>query len=182
MLAVNNRKEEIIEILLSKGADAMIKNQYDSGDSALHYACDGGDTTIALMIISNSTDLNLRNYEGMTPLMYAVQKKHLKLAETLISMGADPFVTDKCSLSAIDWAFKVGIPEPQVRVLGKESLDLDHFENRSYKKKNHSESFVTSSDRSLYTDEQDPTYKPGLIADGIGKGIDLLINQVTWSK
>ena len=80
MNAVRNRKEQIIELLLSKGANTMVKNQYDSGDSALHYACDEGDMRIALLIVSHSTNIDLTNNEGMTPLMYALQKKHLKLA------------------------------------------------------------------------------------------------------
>ena len=52
MQSVRDRKEQIAEILLSKGAKSLIKNQYDCGDTALHYACELGDMRIALLIIS----------------------------------------------------------------------------------------------------------------------------------
>ena len=181
MNAVRNRKEQIIEILLSKGANTMVKNQYDSGDSALHYACDEGDMRIALLIVSHSTNIDLTNNEGMTPLMYALQKKHLKLAETLLTMGADPFVTDNNQLNAIDWARKVGVSNEFIEKLSIDAGDFDQISKEKRKVFNN-ETFIEFTDRSFVKNEE-TLQNPGIIKKTLSKTFDFLItNQISWVK
>jgi ankyrin repeat protein len=181
MKSIINRKEQIIEILLSKGANTMIKNQYDSGDTALHYACDGGDMRIALLIISNSSNLDTGNDEGMTSLMYAIQKKHLKLVDTLISMGADAFITDNNGVSGLEWAVRVGINRETIEKISKESGEYDQH-SKDRRKESYNDTFIDVTERS-FIKEQESVEGPGIVTKTIWKGIDFLItDQLTWSK
>ena len=181
MIAVKHRKEKIIEALLSKGAGVLIRNQLDCGDTALHYACEGGDMRIALLIISNSTDIDVVNQEGMTPLMYAIQKKHVKLAETLVSMGADPFITDKNQCSALDWAEKTGLSYAEIERLGRHCTNLDQNKMFSRSESN-AENNITITDRSFIRETESPQ-RPGFFAKTLWKGIDFLVtDQISWVR
>lgn len=179
MIAVKHRKEKIVEMLLSEGV--MVKNQYDSGDTALHYACEGGDMRIALHLISNCTNLDVVNQEGMTPLMYAVQKKHFKLAQTLVNMGADPFIPDNNQFTSVDWGKKVGWSEEELESIKKDMWSLDQGVKQMRSESN-GESFITITDRSV-VGEQEVLEKPNFLVKGLWKVFDFVVtDQISWNK
>ncbi|MBA0566753.1 hypothetical protein Golob_011539 [Gossypium lobatum] len=74
---------EIMEILLSKGANVNVKN--DGGRTALHYAASKGWLKIAELLISH----------GCTPLHRAASTGKSALCELLIEEGAEVDATDR---------------------------------------------------------------------------------------
>jgi len=84
----------IREALVS-GADVNLK-QIDYGMTALHYAANGGYTSVAEMLIDmGGADLNLKDNEYQTPLMIAaVRVASVSVAQLLIAKGADVDMTD----------------------------------------------------------------------------------------
>lgn len=173
MRSVKTGCQGIIGILLDRGADILKANQYDSGDTALHYACEKGDLKIAVMLLNKTKIIDIENSEGMTPLIYAVQKKHEKLIEKLLEMGADPYIPDKSQKSALDYA----------KNLGFSSKILERFSNFSYLKKNDSnDASIIMTDRTIIQDPEDHS-SPSTLAKAVFKTLDILItNQITWTK
>lgn len=83
MLAVKNAK--ILEFLIQKGADVTQKRASD-GRTALHLA----DNEDAAIVLSNySSDLEIRDYKGNTPLEVAIMNSKSSAAIYLIEKGAN---------------------------------------------------------------------------------------------
>ncbi|EXB65070.1 26S proteasome non-ATPase regulatory subunit 10 [Morus notabilis] len=76
---------EIVDILLSKGADVNLKN--DGGRTALHYAASKGWLKIAEILISHRAKINLKDKASSTG--------NSELCELLIEEGADVDAVDK---------------------------------------------------------------------------------------
>ena len=55
------------------------------GNTAHHLAVEKGFVEISKLLISSGSYLDLKNSEGMTPLMKAVEMRHLEIAKLLIS-------------------------------------------------------------------------------------------------
>lgn len=84
---------EIMEFLLSKGANANLKN--DGGRTALHYAASKGWLKIAELLISHGAKINLKDKVGCTPLHRAASTGNSTLCEFLIEEGAEVDATDR---------------------------------------------------------------------------------------
>ncbi|KAK8647505.1 hypothetical protein V6N13_121240 [Hibiscus sabdariffa] len=83
---------EIMEILLSKGANVNVKN--DGGRTALHYAASKGWLKIAELLISHGAEVDATDRTGQTPLMNAVICHNKEVALLLIRHGADVDIED----------------------------------------------------------------------------------------
>ncbi|KAB2031743.1 hypothetical protein ES319_D05G325700v1 [Gossypium barbadense] len=84
---------EIMEILLSKGANVNVKN--DGGRIALHYAASKGWLKIAELLISHGAKINSKDKVGCTPLHRAASTGKSALCELLIEEGAEVEATDR---------------------------------------------------------------------------------------
>ncbi|XP_010892434.1 NF-kappa-B inhibitor epsilon [Esox lucius] len=89
-LAVITHQPRLVETLLLAGADpgALDRN----GQTAVHLCCEHGQQACLSVILSHnfiSSCLEVRNYEGLTPLHLAVQGRHKELARMLLDAGAD---------------------------------------------------------------------------------------------
>ncbi|GLT27956.1 hypothetical protein SLA2020_029190 [Shorea laevis] len=84
---------EIMEILLSKGADINLKN--NGGRTALHYAASKGWLKIAELLISHSAKINAKDKVGCTPLHRAASTGNSELCELLIEEGAEVDAVDR---------------------------------------------------------------------------------------
>jgi ankyrin repeat protein len=86
---------KIIKLLLEHGADPTLQEHH--GNTVLHYAIEYDHMTeIIRLLIQYGTSkknyrsdfLNIRNHEGITPLMVAALKNNLPVCELLINNGA----------------------------------------------------------------------------------------------
>lgn len=97
---------EVVDLLLTHGADPNAKNQKnDCNLGPLHYAADSGHLRIVKMLLAHGADPNAKNTEYGTALSYAMEKGHLELAELLRS------VTDTRITYKVDEALAITNPE-----------------------------------------------------------------------
>ncbi|KAM4601536.1 B-cell lymphoma 3 protein homolog isoform 2-T2 [Polymixia lowei] len=115
-LAVITHQAGMADILLRAGADpgALDRN----GQTALHLCCEYGrqDCLSVVLSRSSSAHLEIRNFEGLSPLHLAVQGGHKDLARMLLDAGAD--------INAMD--IKSG-QSPLMHAVESNNVDLVHF-------------------------------------------------------
>lgn len=177
MNSVKYGSSEFVEILLENGSDVFISNQYDSGDTALHYSCDNGDLRTHMILLGYTRIVDVVNNEGMTPLMYAVQKKHEKIVEKLVKTGADPYLPDKTNSSALDYSKKSGFSEKMMKILNEFPLT-----NKHQKSNDPNDASLIVTDRTFVT-ENEEIQTSNKIVRTLFKGLDYFItDQLTWTK
>ncbi|XP_042650903.1 DNA-binding protein RFXANK isoform X1 [Tyto alba] len=78
---------ETVRHLLEWGADphALAKER----ESALSLASMGGYTDIVTMLLERNVDINIYDWNGGTPLLYAVRGNHVKCVKALLGNGED---------------------------------------------------------------------------------------------
>ena len=64
-LAVINQLENIVRLLIKKGADINMKN--NEGNTPLHFAYSTGDIKFIAILIENNGDLTIKNNDGIMP-------------------------------------------------------------------------------------------------------------------
>ncbi|MBD0391452.1 ankyrin repeat domain-containing protein [Wolbachia endosymbiont of Pentalonia nigronervosa] len=86
--AIYGNNVEVAKVLIDKKADVNAKGSNER--TPLHYAAQySDDIEVAKVLIANGGDLNARDKDEKTPLQHALEKDHLKVAELLISKGAN---------------------------------------------------------------------------------------------
>ena len=98
--AVFNRETELVNLLLSNGADPNSRN--NEGWTPIHQAAHNGDAEIVNALIESGVDVNARNDDGTTALHLAYFGGHKEIATALVFGGADEFVGDNEGWSAYD--------------------------------------------------------------------------------
>ncbi|CAL5422705.1 unnamed protein product [Camellia sinensis] len=92
--AASSGNVEIVEILLSSGADVNLKN--NGGRTALHYAASKGWLKIAEILLSHGANINLKDKAcWVHPLHRAASTGNSELCELLIEEGAEVDAIDK---------------------------------------------------------------------------------------
>jgi len=87
ILAVRKDDIEAVKTLLSKGADANARGDYDR--TALSFACDRGDLEIIKLLLLAGADLNLKDsFYKAPPVNWAVMKDHGEVVKFLVQKGA----------------------------------------------------------------------------------------------
>ncbi|XP_054661613.1 DNA-binding protein RFXANK isoform X3 [Grus americana] len=79
---------ETVRHLLEWGADPHVLAK--ERESALSLASMGGYTDIVVMLLERNVDINIYDWNGGTPLLYAVRGNHVKCVEALLGNGEDP--------------------------------------------------------------------------------------------
>lgn len=113
MLACRNSSrvgDDVVELLLEKGADPNIKN--DAGVPALLLACRYSNTDSTLktvkLLLDYGADPNIQDNEGTTPLMvscrYSDGDSNVETVELLLDSGADPNIQDNVGVTALIFA------------------------------------------------------------------------------
>ncbi|XP_061574436.1 B-cell lymphoma 3 protein [Cololabis saira] len=89
-LAVITKQANIVDILLRAGADPAALDRH--GQTAFHLCCEYDHSeclSVLLSLCPSSTCLEIRNFEGLSPLHLAVMQGHEDLAKMLLDAGAD---------------------------------------------------------------------------------------------
>ncbi|XP_046337772.2 ankyrin repeat domain-containing protein 17-like [Haliotis rufescens] len=130
MLAADKGHKEVVELLVSKGADVSL---LDKGhDTLLHFACRGGNVEVVKFVLSlGMLSINSRGWKKMTPVMLAANKGHKEVVELLVSKGADVSLLDKGHDTLLHLACKGGNVEVVKFVL---SLGMQSINSRGWKK------------------------------------------------
>ncbi|XP_057896821.1 DNA-binding protein RFXANK isoform X1 [Melospiza georgiana] len=120
---------ETVRHLLEWGADphALAKER----ESALALASMGGYTDIVTMLLDKDVDINTYDWNGGTPLLYAVRGNHVKCVEALLACGADLTEEADSGYTPMDLAVALGHKKVQ-QVIENHILKL--FRNKKKKK------------------------------------------------
>uniref|UniRef100_A0A8C6X2Y2 Ankyrin repeat family A member 2 n=3 Tax=Elapinae TaxID=42168 RepID=A0A8C6X2Y2_NAJNA len=106
MWAAAHGQIAVVEFLLQNGADPQILGK--GRESALSLACSKGYTDIVKMLLDCGVDVNEYDWNGGTPLLYAVHGNHVKCVKILLEHGADPTVETDSGYNSMDLAVALG--------------------------------------------------------------------------
>jgi len=104
--AVNERKVDVMELLIKKGVNIDAKNDY--GNTPLHLAAITGDIATVECLIQNGADINARNNYGNTALHKAIDNLNLGVALHLIAKDADVNVQNNGGHTPLHYAAEHG--------------------------------------------------------------------------
>ncbi|XP_027865688.1 B-cell lymphoma 3 protein [Xiphophorus couchianus] len=116
-LAVITKQANMVDVLLRAGADPAVLDRH--GQTALHLCCEYQlleCLSVLLSFSSSSPCLEIRNFEGLSPLHLAVLQGHKNLAKMLLDAGADINVMD----------IKSG-QSPLMHAVESNNADMVHF-------------------------------------------------------
>ena len=80
------------KLLLELGADANFSTPKSCG-YPIHHACAHNATEIVTLLLTYNVDVNVKNEEGITPLIYAAVQTNPQVTQQLLDHGANPLVT-----------------------------------------------------------------------------------------
>ncbi|KAK6329625.1 hypothetical protein TWF730_006173 [Orbilia blumenaviensis] len=87
-VAADGGHEEVVKLLLNKGADLEVKSGYKK-TTALWIAADKGHEEIVKLLLNKGADLEAKRNDGCTPLYAAAERGHEKIVKLLLSKNAD---------------------------------------------------------------------------------------------
>src|SRR5687767_6884917 len=96
LVAVGRRDPTWTQFLLGNGADPNLAHR-SSGDTPLIVAARIGFTQGAEWLLSKKARVDETNRMGETPLILAVQGRHVPLVKLLLARGANPDKTDSAA-------------------------------------------------------------------------------------
>jgi ankyrin repeat protein len=102
-IAINEGNDEVVELLLERGALPDPQAQ-GSPTTALHIAATKGDLAAVRLLLAHSANPDSLNHEGSTPLLEAVAEENTRVAELLLRHGANPNIRNSHLDSALSWA------------------------------------------------------------------------------
>ncbi|KAI1158830.1 hypothetical protein F5B18DRAFT_65083 [Nemania serpens] len=85
--AAENGHQEIVQLLIERGADIESKGSY--GQTPLSWAAGNGHQQIVQLLIERGADIESKDSSGRTPLSWAAENGHLEIMELLIEKSAD---------------------------------------------------------------------------------------------
>ena len=86
--AVESDAPRTVSLLLERGADVNVKDEY-SGSSLLHLAAGHDGHEVVPLLIAHGVDVDVRDFHGWTPLHDAAESDAREAALALIEQGAD---------------------------------------------------------------------------------------------
>ena len=108
LLAVEHNNLLVAKLLIEKGADVNLVD--DAGVSPLHWVarsnCDDVMDMFALIISVDNLIVNIRDIEGYTPLMRAVEFENVDIVNALLGKQSDVYIKNNYGESAVKLARK----------------------------------------------------------------------------
>ncbi|XP_046585167.1 ankyrin repeat domain-containing protein 50-like [Haliotis rubra] len=88
MYAAAKGYKKVVDLLVSKGCNLSVVD--DPGRNVLHVACLGDNEDIVKDVLSRGiADIDSRDDQGRTPVMYAAKKGNKKVVDLLVSKGCN---------------------------------------------------------------------------------------------
>jgi ankyrin repeat protein len=108
-------RHDLLADLIVHGA--RVDSVMADGMTALHLAAAVAGPETARLLVDSTSDVNVRNEVGQTPLMLAAQAGNVMFAHPLLEVGADASLLDKDGRSVLHWAAIGGDYPEFVRLL-----------------------------------------------------------------
>lgn len=112
LLACQYRCEDLVRIMLNKGADANAVNS--SGACCLHFACyrESASIGVAKILLKSGADPDVAESTfGCTPLHYCAGTGDIEFCKLLLSYGAQIGALDFYNYTCVDYASEAGMTE-----------------------------------------------------------------------
>jgi ankyrin repeat protein len=103
-LAICNDDYQQVERITSSGITIDIGNEF----TFLMYAAELGRLKIATRLISHGAQINVRDYEGNTPLLLALHNGHIEVGQILLDHNADVNVANGKGITPLMYAARTG--------------------------------------------------------------------------
>jgi ankyrin repeat protein len=100
-IAADNGDTATVQELLDHGANPTEGAFLKHGNTPLHVAAQNGFNEVIELLLAKSTNANLRNSAGQTPLMLAAWARHPQTVTLLIKHGARPGAVDHHGWTAL---------------------------------------------------------------------------------
>ena len=101
--------EDIVDILLQKGADPKIKD--NEGKTPLDIAVEKGHAAIVEVLVKGGAEINKRMPSGMTPFYFAFINGRKEIVKFLIAHGADVNARPESGETLLHWSARNGFVE-----------------------------------------------------------------------
>ena len=120
--AVIGSHKDVVELLLSAGADVNISSE--NGNSLLGNAVQNNNIDLVNLFLSAGADVNIKDGNGRTPLFVAVQNGNINIVKLLLDAGADVNAKDRIGMTALILAIRDGNKEV-VELLVNKGADVN---------------------------------------------------------
>mmetsp|Transcript_27756 Transcript_27756/g.34721 ORF Transcript_27756/g.34721 Transcript_27756/m.34721 type:complete len:290 (+) Transcript_27756:23-892(+) len=103
-LVQKNDLEKIQNLLREGISEQLLNARNHEGRTALHEACQTGNTDLVAIFLAENADTNLQDAFLQTPLILASEGSHTAIVELLCQSKANKNVQDSFGRSALHWA------------------------------------------------------------------------------
>jgi hypothetical protein len=97
-------KHDVMNVLVDWSSLDDLEQRGPVSQTALIVAAQWGNEKAVETLLDRGSQVNIRDEDGMTPLMWSSKEGHWKVLRRLLESGkVDVFMKDKCGRSAHDW-------------------------------------------------------------------------------
>ncbi|WP_196139851.1 ankyrin repeat domain-containing protein [Aliikangiella sp. G2MR2-5] len=105
-LAVRLDRREIVDLLLSKGANINLGNNGNDEASAINQAARAGNLILVERLVKAGANINKQNARGYAALHIASYRGDIQMVEYLLKNGADPYAEAEKGFLPFDYAIQ----------------------------------------------------------------------------